>query len=297
VLLHEEILAPLTYGIWRPAILFPSEAREWNQADLRRAIVHELEHIRRADWAVQLTARAICAFYWFHPLVWVAFTWLSVEAERASDDAVVRSAESTEYAEQLVLLAGRLSRAHSQPALGLANGNALSTRVSALLDGSQRRGRASLMMAASALGVAVLVVVAIAPVRAVALSRKQTIAPAQESGPRIRPTKERISLALDRAVVEAAADGDVEAIDELLRAGANVNCSTDGDGSPLIRAAREGRFDAVRLLLDRGADPNLAAPIRTSRCRVKGVPSSWRQVKDTRMSSRYCWTGAQASMR
>jgi hypothetical protein len=254
VLLHEEILAPLTYGIWRPAILFPSEAREWNQADLRRAIVHELEHIRRADWAVQLMARAICAFYWFHPLVWVAFKWLSVEAERASDDAVVRSAESTEYAEQLVLLAGRLSKAHSQPALGLANSNALSTRVSALLDGSQRRGRASLMMAASALGVAVLVVVAIAPVRAVALSRKQTIAPAQESGPRIRPTKERISLALDRAVVEAAADGDVEAIDELLRAGANVNCSTDGDGSPLIRAAREGRFDAVRLLLDRGAD-------------------------------------------
>jgi ankyrin repeat protein len=50
-------------------------------------------------------------------------------------------------------------------------------------------------------------------------------------------------------------------IDELLRAGANVNCTIDVGGvasSPLIGAAREGRLDAVRLLLDRGADPNLA---------------------------------------
>jgi ankyrin repeat protein len=36
-----------------------------------------------------------------------------------------------------------------------------------------------------------------------------------------------------------------------------VNAPIDGDGSALIVAAREGRVDIVRLLLDRGADPNL----------------------------------------
>ena len=38
--------------------------------------------------------------------------------------------------------------------------------------------------------------------------------------------------------------------------GANVNGVIDGDGSPLIGAARAGRL-AVRLLLDRGADPDM----------------------------------------
>src|SRR5262245_4101345 len=106
VLLHEGIPGPLTCGAWPPAILLPDEACEWNEADLRRALVHELEHVRRGDWAIQLVARVTCIFYWYHPLVWVALRRLSLEAERAADDAVVQSAEHTEYAEQLVLLAG-----------------------------------------------------------------------------------------------------------------------------------------------------------------------------------------------
>ena len=40
-------------------------------------------------------------------------------------------------------------------------------------------------------------------------------------------------------------------------AGANVNAAIDGDGSPLIAAARANRPDVVRRLLDRGADPNM----------------------------------------
>src|SRR5215510_9757898 len=65
VLLHDGIRGPLTCGIWRPAILLPDEACGWNEADLRRALVHELEHVRRGDWAIQLAARATCIFYWF----------------------------------------------------------------------------------------------------------------------------------------------------------------------------------------------------------------------------------------
>src|SRR5262245_9742494 len=179
VLLHESIQGPLTYGLWRPAILLPEEACEWNEADLRRALVHELEHVRRGDWAIQLAARATCILYWLHPLVWVAFRWLGLEAERAADDAVVRSADHTEYADQLVLLAGRLTKQQAQPALGMANRSDLSARVSALLDASQRRGRAGWWAGASALGVAGLVVLTLAPVRAVTQSEKQTAASTQ----------------------------------------------------------------------------------------------------------------------
>jgi len=114
------------------------------------------------------------------------------------------------------------------------------------------------LAAASALSVASLVVLVIAPVRAVALSRTQTVGFARQSGSETKTTKKRIASALDRALLEAAIDGDNTGIEELLRAGADVNAKISGDGTPLIGAAREGRLDSVRLLLDRGADPNLA---------------------------------------
>jgi beta-lactamase regulating signal transducer with metallopeptidase domain/ankyrin repeat protein len=260
VLLHDGIPGPLTCGLWRPAILLPDEACEWNETDLRRALVHELEHVRRGDWAIQMAARATCILYWCHPLVWLALRRLRLEAERAADDAVVRSAEHTEYAEQLVLLAGRISKAQTQPALGMANRSDLSARVSALLDKGQRRGRAGWWATASALSIASLVVLAIAPVRAVTQSEKQTAASAQTPGSQSDTTGKRVASGLDRALIRAAAEGDISGIDELLRAGANVNCTVEiGEfGSPLSGAARKGRLDAVRLLLDRGADPNLA---------------------------------------
>lgn len=259
VLLHEDIPAPLTCGVWRPVIVLPADARGWSEADLRRALVHELEHVRRGDWAIQLAARATCACYWFHPLVWVAWRRLRLEAERAADDAVVQSAERAEYAEQLVMLARRMSKTQTQAALGMANRSDLAIRVSALLDVNQRRGRAGLVAAASAMSVASVVVLAIAPVRAVAQSDRSSAAVAQESGSDKRGTRQHVSP-LDQALYEAAENGDISGIDRLLGAGANVNCALDGDGSPLIGAAREGRPAAVRLLLDRGADPNMPVP-------------------------------------
>jgi beta-lactamase regulating signal transducer with metallopeptidase domain len=253
VLVHQDIPAPLTCGVWRPAIILPTEARNWSEAHLRRALVHELEHVRRGDWAIQLVARATCACYWFHPLVWVAWRRLGLEAESACDDAVVQNSERADYAEQLVLLAQQMSNAHTHPALGMANRSDLSTRVSAILDGNQRRGRIGPLAAAVAMSVATILVLAIAPVRAVSPANNSS----QQSQSNTTAGSRRVS-AIDRALFEAAESGDVSDIEQLLSAGANVNCAIDGDGSPLIGAARNGHIAAVRLLLDRGADPNLS---------------------------------------
>src|SRR5262245_55719114 len=259
VLLHEGIPGPLTCGIWRPAILMPDQASEWNEADPRRALVHELEHVRRGDWAIQLAARATGILYWFHPLVWVALRRLSLEAERAADDAVVRTAEHIEYAEQLVLLAGRISKSQAQLALGLANRSDLSARVSALLDGSQRRGRAGRRPTASVLSVAGLVALTLAPVRAVTLPGKQTAASAQapdsqikETGKLVRLAKNREAAWLERKLIRAVADGDLEAVRLLLDRGADPNLWLGGN-LPLSKAAELGHVEIVSLLLDRGA--------------------------------------------
>jgi hypothetical protein len=241
VLISDQISSPLTCGLRKAAVILPKDARDWDELDLRRAMVHELEHVRRGDWLTQVIARVVCACYWFHPLVWVGWRRLRLEAERACDDAVVRTSEATDYAEQLVSLAERMSTAPA--ASGMANRSDLSKRVTAVLDPQQRRGRATRWMAACALGVAAVIAVAIAPLEAVAQSKIL-----------------RSVSALDRALYEAAEQGDLQEVTKILNAGANVNAIIEGDGTPLIGAARKGNVHVVSLLLTRGADPNLASP-------------------------------------
>ena len=90
---------------------------------------------------VLVMARTACTLYWFHPLVWMASRRLCLESERACDDAVLRGAEPTVYAEHLVSLAKRLSKGPAA-VLSMAGRTDLSTRVRAVLDTGQARGRA-----------------------------------------------------------------------------------------------------------------------------------------------------------
>jgi bla regulator protein BlaR1 len=142
VLLHESVAGPMTCGILHPTILFPPDVETWADVDVRRAMIHELEHVRRRDWIVQCIARSVCSFYWFHPLVWTAWRYLSLEAERACDDAVVEYGEPVGYAEQLVTLAQQLLSNTNRAVLAMADRRDLRARVMALLDTRQERGRA-----------------------------------------------------------------------------------------------------------------------------------------------------------
>jgi bla regulator protein BlaR1 len=141
VLLHEALPGPITCGVLAPAIVLPRDAESWTREDLSRAIVHELEHVRRGDSATRCLARSVCALYWFHPLAWIAWRKLVLEAERSCDDAVLRRSEATVYADQLVGLAKRLPTAQRSPLLAMANRSDLATRVNAILDIQQSRGR------------------------------------------------------------------------------------------------------------------------------------------------------------
>ncbi|HTM25281.1 MAG TPA: M56 family metallopeptidase [Vicinamibacterales bacterium] len=171
VLLHASMSGPMTCGAFRPAIVMPSDAETWADDDLRRAIVHELEHVRRGDWPSRCVARVACACYWFHPAVWIAWRRLNLEAERACDDAVLRRAEATAYADQLVVLARRLSGASRPPVLAMANRHDLATRVGAVLDTTQPRGRAGAQWVGLAAAVSALILTAVSPLRLVAVGQ------------------------------------------------------------------------------------------------------------------------------
>jgi bla regulator protein BlaR1 len=198
VRVHESIPGPMTYGILRPVIMLPLDATDWSEEELCRAMIHELEHVRRGDWLSQYMARIVRALYWFHPLVWIAWRRLSLEAERACDDAVLRRSEATAYANQLVLLAERLASTATPPLLAMAACRDLSTRVRAVLDGAQARGRAGALPVAAAIVAAALFIAAVAPLRAV----RQVQAP---SGGAQQPP-----LAFETASVKPNKSGDEE---------------------------------------------------------------------------------------
>jgi uncharacterized protein (TIGR03435 family) len=164
--LHDAVTTPMTCGLFRPVIVLPADATQWTEEGMRCALVHELEHIRRADWPVHVAARILCAVYWFHPLAWMAWRRLCLEAERACDDAVVRAEDGTAYAQQLVTLARRRVKAYAQPALSMANASDLSARVAALLDDTQRRGRLRAPTACALGAAAAVLMMTIAPLRA-----------------------------------------------------------------------------------------------------------------------------------
>jgi len=191
ILLHEALPGPMTCGgIARPAIMLPRDAENWSRADLNRAIVHELEHIRRGDSVSRCLARIAAAAYWFHPMVWIAWRRLVVEAERACDDAVLRHSEATAYADQLVELARGLSVTQRSPLLAMANRSDLETRIRAVLDVKQRRGRLGTFPVGLACVASVVLVMALSPVRVAFGAQNQTgQAPAFEVAS-VKPNRE-----------------------------------------------------------------------------------------------------------
>ena len=99
----DAVTVPMVWGLFRPVILLPADAEDWQPERRRAVLLHELAHIQRQDWLIQIIAQITCAVYWFNPFVWLAARQLRVEAERACDDHVLNVGyQSTDYAQHLL---------------------------------------------------------------------------------------------------------------------------------------------------------------------------------------------------
>ena len=185
------VIVPATFGLLRPTVLLPDGAGAWPAERLRVALLHELAHVRRGDWAAQTAARLACAIFWHNPLVWPAARRLRAEAERACDDLVLSAGvPAPDYAQHLLALAGALSGAgHPLPlAVPMAGRGPLESRLRALLTARPRRAP-SRRRAAAALLLALGVLVPLAMLRPAARAARQTAPPLVLAAPSLTPPK------------------------------------------------------------------------------------------------------------
>lgn len=83
----DDIQSPLTIGCIRPVVLVPAALLTgMAPAHLDALLAHELAHIRRYDFLINLLQNLIEMFLFFHPAVWWISKNIRIERENIADD-------------------------------------------------------------------------------------------------------------------------------------------------------------------------------------------------------------------
>ncbi len=123
VLQSLQATTPLVIGAIRPLILLPvAVVSELSLAQIESILAHELAHIRRNDYLVNLLQTAIETVLFYHPGVWWMSQTIRREREFCSDDlALSVIGDRVPYAQALAKLA-EMQVAHSGLAVAASDG-------------------------------------------------------------------------------------------------------------------------------------------------------------------------------
>ena len=134
---------PVLIGWWRPTILLPCGPHDrLSDAEAEAVLAHELAHVRRGDYAVNLVQSVAEAVLFYHPVMWWLGERVRDEREFCSDDLAHRSIRGSlaDYIRALATLESLRGRPAPEPAVA-ADGRSLVTRVRRLADLSRRTRR------------------------------------------------------------------------------------------------------------------------------------------------------------
>jgi beta-lactamase regulating signal transducer with metallopeptidase domain len=100
------VKVPTAIGALRPAILIPASVFTGLPArGIEALIAHELAHVRRHDYLVNLLQTLVETLLFYHPAVWWVSSRVRVEREECCDDlAIAATGDARSYARALVRL-------------------------------------------------------------------------------------------------------------------------------------------------------------------------------------------------
>jgi beta-lactamase regulating signal transducer with metallopeptidase domain len=189
--LSEYVHVPLVIGYFKPIVLFPvALATQLDLKQVEAILIHELSHIRRNDYLLNLVKTCIETLLFFNPFVWLSSRFIQIEREHACDDLVLDLTGTPKtYAHALLKI--ELLKVKDTPTLSLAasgNSQHLYQRIKRITDMKTNYMNPKQQIFAVALTVATLVSLAWANPREkkiVQTAVTTTVEQVQESAPRL----------------------------------------------------------------------------------------------------------------
>ncbi|SDF45169.1 M56 family metallopeptidase [Terriglobus roseus] len=195
--MSDEVISPMVFGVWRTVVLVPMSAvAQLTPEQMEAVLAHELAHVRRWDYLVNLMQTVTECLFFFHPAVW----WISHRVrdfrEVCCDEAATQTcADPAIYAAALLQMEEQRFR---QPQLAMAlngNGGTLLQRVRQVMGEKameQRQMSGIRMMTAGLALVGLYAVPHVAHSMKMEITPKPAVAPLAEVAPRVtaQPTPE-----------------------------------------------------------------------------------------------------------
>jgi TonB family protein len=128
----DRVESPVTFGWLGPAIIFPRRFEGMDESHQRAIACHELLHVARRDWLMNLLEQVILTFLWFHPAIWWVMRSIRLSREQVVDCEVVALTGARKPYLHALLEIATASRAMPVPAPLFLVESQLARRVASL---------------------------------------------------------------------------------------------------------------------------------------------------------------------
>ncbi|MUV14405.1 M56 family metallopeptidase [Noviluteimonas gilva] len=258
--LVESLDSPVVAGFWRPVVLLPMSVALRMPSELVEALLaHELAHVRRHDYLVNLLQRAAEALLFFHPVTWWLSHRIRVERELVADAI---AADVIGDGRRLAVALATLSDLHAtRPALPhlahAAHGGHLMSRIQQLLRPQPRHRLPAGRIALPVIGIAAACIAFYAQAQ---IGKASDVAPVAAETPAAAPAAPAIAAAPSAAAAPSIAPA-AEAAPAAAPSPAATAAPADA-AAPVAAPSEPGPFAQVHRY---GHDDNAWALVRKGR--------------------------------
>jgi len=236
--------SPMAIGVFKPVILLPVKVLTGlSEKQIEAILAHELAHIKRNDYVVNILQSLLEILFFYHPAVWWMSSTIRSERESSCDDmAVAITGETVDYAKALINIQEKQMIPKATPAVYFSgNKNKFSHRIMRIVN------RPTIFADFKEGFITAMVII----------TGIFTISASAIAFPKNEPQQKTIQLADSKVNLHTAVrDNNDELVRQLIKKGAFVDQRDEDDRTPLMWAVKNNNYEITEMLVKKGADIN-----------------------------------------